>query len=60
MRGFPTLGGAGKESDLPGAKIRQMIAPALAVRVQCDGCIVVHTEAALKNGAAEDEILDPL
>jgi AhpD family alkylhydroperoxidase len=38
----------------------QMIALALAVRVQCDGCIVVHAEAALKNGVAEDVILDTL
>ncbi|HSH38307.1 MAG TPA: carboxymuconolactone decarboxylase family protein [Chthoniobacterales bacterium] len=33
-----------------------------AVRVtrQCDGCIVVHTDAAVKNGATSEEIADAL
>ena len=28
--------------------------------MQCDGCIVVHTEAALQNGATQEEILEAL
>ena len=60
VRGYRTLGEAGKKSDLLGAKVRELIALAVAVTVQCDGCIVVHTEAALKNGATEGEILEAL
>jgi AhpD family alkylhydroperoxidase len=45
---------------LLGAKLRELIALAVAVTVQCDGCIVVHTEAALKNGATEEEIIEAL
>ena len=60
VRGYRTLGEAGKKSDLLGAKVRELIALAVAVTVQCDGCIVVHTEAALKNGATEEEILEAL
>ena len=60
VRGYRTLGEAGKKSNLLGAKVRELIALAVAGTVQCDGCIVVHTEAALKNGATEEEILEAL
>ena len=32
----------------------------MAVSVQYDGCIVVNTDAALKNGATEEEIIEAL
>ena len=52
------LGEAGKKSDLLGAKIRELIALAVAITGQSsDGCIVVHTEVALKNGTREEEVL---
>jgi AhpD family alkylhydroperoxidase len=60
VRGYRMIGEAGKKTDLLGAKIRELIALAVAVTVQCDGCIVVHTEAALKNGATEQEIVEAL
>ncbi len=37
-----------------------MIALAVAVTVRCDGCIVTHTEAALKHGATKEEIVEAL
>ena len=60
VRGYRTLGDAGKKTDLLGARTRELIALAVAVIIQCDGCIVVHTEAALQNGATEEEILEAL
>lgn len=60
VRGYRALGDAGKKTDLLGGKTRELIALAIAVIVQCDGCIVVHTEAALQNGATEEEILEAL
>ena len=42
-----------------GAKIRELIALAVTVTGQCGGCIVVHTEAALKMEHKE-EILEAL
>ena len=60
VRGYRMIGEAGKKTDLLGPKIRELIALAVAVTVQCDGCIVVHTEAALKNGATEQEIIEAL
>lgn len=60
IRGYRQLSDAGKRTDLLGPKIRELIALAVAVTVHCDGCIVVHTEAALKNGATQEEIIEAL
>jgi AhpD family alkylhydroperoxidase len=37
-----------------------LISLAVAVTVKCDGCIVVHSEAALKAGASKEEIAEAL
>jgi AhpD family alkylhydroperoxidase len=60
VRGYLTLSDAGKSTNLLDRKIRELIALAVAVTVQCDGCIVVHTDAALKNGATQQEIIEVL
>jgi AhpD family alkylhydroperoxidase len=43
-----------------GAKVRELIALAVAVSIRCDGCIAVHTEAAIKHGATQEEIAEAL
>ena len=60
LKGYMELSGAGKSKDLLGAKTRELIALAVAVTVRCDGCIAVHTDAALRHGATEDEIAEAL
>ena len=60
VRGYRMLGDAGKKTDLLGPRIRELIALAAAVTVQCDGCIVVHSDAALQLGATQEEILEAL
>jgi AhpD family alkylhydroperoxidase len=37
-----------------------LISLAVAETTRCDGCIVVHTDAALKAGAAKEEISEAL
>ena len=37
-----------------------MIALAVAVSLRCDGCITVHTSAAIANGASKEEIVEAL
>ena len=32
----------------------------MAVTTRCDGCITVHVDAALRNGATRDEIAEAL
>ena len=50
LRGYRTLSDAGAKTGHPEAKTRELIALAVAVTARCDGCIVVHTDAALKHG----------
>jgi AhpD family alkylhydroperoxidase len=45
---------------LLGAKFRELIALAVAVTARCDGCITVHTEAAIRQGATKEEIVEAL
>jgi AhpD family alkylhydroperoxidase len=40
-----------EKTHLLDPKTRELIALAVVVTVQCDGCVVVHAGAALKNGA---------
>ncbi|HEX3159084.1 MAG TPA: carboxymuconolactone decarboxylase family protein [Gemmatimonadaceae bacterium] len=60
VRGYRELSDAGDVKDLLGAKTRELIALAVAVTRQCDGCITIHTDAALKHGATRDEITEAL
>jgi AhpD family alkylhydroperoxidase len=60
VRGYMTLGGANAQTSKLGEKTRQLISLACAVTTRCDGCIVVHTDLALKAGATKEEIGEAL
>jgi len=60
IRGYRALSDAGTKTDLLGAKTRELIALAVAVTRQCDGCITIHTAAATKHGATKEEIVEAL
>ena len=60
VKGYMELGSAGQKKDLLGAKTRELIALAVAVTLRCDGCIAVHTDAALRHGATKEEIAEAL
>jgi AhpD family alkylhydroperoxidase len=60
IRGYQAIGGAARKTNLLGTKVNELIALAAAVSLRCDGCIVVHTEAALKAGATREEIAEAL
>jgi AhpD family alkylhydroperoxidase len=60
VRGYQTLSAANSRTSLLGEKTRQLISLAVAITTHCDGCIVVHTEAALKAGATKEEIVEAL
>ena len=60
LRGYRTLSDANAKTSHLGAKTRELISLAVAVTTHCDGCIVVHTDAALKAGATREEISEAL
>ena len=58
IRGYRELSDAnGKTGELD-PKTRELISLAVAVTRQCDGCITVHTDAAVKQGATKAEIME--
>ena len=60
VRGYRQLGDAGVKANLLSPKTRELIALAVGVTRQCDGCIAVHTEAATRQGATREEIAEAL
>jgi AhpD family alkylhydroperoxidase len=60
LKGYHGLGNAGAATNLLGPKIRELIALAVAVTRQCDGCITTHTSAAVRHGASREEIIEAL
>ena len=59
VRGYVELSSAGQKKDLLGAKMRELIALAVAVTARCDGCITVHSEAAIRRGAFAGSSFNP-
>lgn len=60
VKGYGILGTAGSKTNYLDAKIRELIALAVAVSLRCDGCITVHTDAAIRHGASREEIAEAL
>ena len=60
LRGYRMLHDANAKTGHLDAKTRELISLAVAVSTHCDGCIVVHTDAALKVGATKEEISEAL
>ena len=60
VRGYQTLSAANSKTSKLGEKTRQLISLAVAITTRCDGCITVHTDAALKAGATREEIAEAL
>ena len=60
VRGYRELSGAGTTTARLDAKTRELIALAVGVRRQCDGCITTHVDAARKHGATAEEIAEAL
>jgi AhpD family alkylhydroperoxidase len=60
VRGYQMLSAAGAKTGKLDEKTRQLISLAVAVTTRCDGCIVTHTDAAIKAGASKEEILEAL
>jgi AhpD family alkylhydroperoxidase len=60
ISGYQSLIRAGHKAGHLDARTRELIALAVAVTAQCDGCITVHVAEALKYGASKEEIAEAL
>ena len=58
--GFAGLAKAATADGALSPKFKELIALAIGIAGRCDGCIGFHTEAAIKHGATEEEILETI
>lgn len=58
--GFATLHAEAVADGVVPAKMKELIAVAIAVATGCDGCIGYHTRAAARKGATADELAEVL
>jgi AhpD family alkylhydroperoxidase len=60
LKGSALMAGAGAKTNHLDAKVRELIALAVAVTTRCDGCIAFHASQAVKLGVSDDEIAEAL
>jgi AhpD family alkylhydroperoxidase len=60
MGGFAQLHKQGVADGALTARVKELIALAIAVAVRCEGCIAFHTHDALKAGASRQEVVEAI
>ncbi len=58
--GFTAIDHAAMPDGALGEKVKQLIALAIAVTRECDGCVAAHAKAAARAGATETEVAESL
>ncbi|MDD7939066.1 carboxymuconolactone decarboxylase family protein [Actinomycetospora lutea] len=59
-RGFAGLRSAALADGALDARTKELLALALSVAEQCDGCIEAHADGAARRGASEEEVAEAL
>jgi AhpD family alkylhydroperoxidase len=60
MKGFSALAQAALRAGALDTKTKELIALAISVATRCDACIAFHAEAAVKQGASRDEVMETM
>jgi AhpD family alkylhydroperoxidase len=60
MKAFSSLAKAALEPKALDTKTKELIALGIAVAIRCDGCVAFHAEAAVKQGATRDEVMETM
>ncbi|MCW2248854.1 AhpD family alkylhydroperoxidase [Azospirillum fermentarium] len=60
MKAFSGIAQAALKADALDTKTKELIALGIAVAIRCDGCIAFHAEAAVKQGATRDEVMETM
>lgn len=60
MKGFSALAQAALKADALDTCTKELIALAISVATRCDACIAFHAEAALKQGASREQVLETM
>ena len=60
MKAFSALAKAALEPKALDTKTKELIALAIAVATRCDACVGFHAEAAVRQGASRDEVMQTM
>lgn len=60
MTAFSGLARAALEPKALPTKTKELIALGISVATRCDGCIAFHAEAAVKQGASREEVMETM
>ena len=60
MKGFSLLAQAATQDGTLDKKTKELIALALGIASHCDGCIGFHTQALVKLGTSQEEVVETL
>ena len=60
MKAFGAMARAALQPQALDTKTKELIALAIAVAVRCDACIAFHADAALRQGATREQVLEAM
>jgi AhpD family alkylhydroperoxidase len=60
MKAFSALAKAALEPKALDTKTKELLALGIAVAIRCDGCVAFHAEAAVRQGATRDEVMETM
>jgi len=60
MKAFSSMAQAATKAGTLDTKTKELIALAIAVAIRCDGCVAFHSQAAAKQGATREEIMEAM
>ncbi len=58
MQGFGAMARAALAPKTLDSKAKELVALGIAVAIRCDACVTFHAEAALRQGASRDEVME--
>jgi AhpD family alkylhydroperoxidase len=58
MKAFGGMARAALETKALDVKTKELVALAIAVAIRCDSCVAFHAEAAVKQGATREEMME--
>lgn len=59
-RAFSAMAKAATEAGALDTKTKELIALAISVAIRCDGCVAFHSEAAVRQGATREELMETM
>lgn len=60
MKAFSAMAKAATDAGALDTRTKELIALGIAVAIRCDGCVAFHAQAAVRQGATRDEVMETM